>query len=423
VIGRRDLLVRTGRLLGGAALVAVSAADPAARSGAAQAFDDWEAVRAQFDLSADLAHLGGLYLASHPAPVREAIERHRRALDADPVGYLQEHGARLELGVLRAAAAYLGADVGDIALTDSTTMGLGLLYGGLSIRSDQEIVTTSHDFFATHEPLRTLAARTGAGLKEVELYRAPQDARADAIVASISRALTDRTRIVAVTWVHSGTGVKLPIGRIAEAVGQANRGRDPSDLALLCVDGAHGLGVEDATVAELGCDFLVASGHKWLCGPRGTGLVWGHPAAWPAATATIPSFSDRRRPGGAFTPGGFHSFEHRWALREAFEFHSAIGKGRVQGRVHELARQLKEGLAATARVGLHTPMAEELSAGIVCFDVEGLAPPAVVRGLRQRGVVATVTPYARQHARLAAGVFNRPEEVEAALGAIRELAG
>jgi selenocysteine lyase/cysteine desulfurase len=422
VIGRRDLLVRTGLLLAGAALAAVET-DAAVRSGVALAADDWGAVRDQFDLSPDLIHMGGLYLASHPAPVRDAIERHRRALDEDPVGYLQARGARLELAVLRAAATYLGADPSDIALTDSTTMGLGLLYAGLSIRPEQEIVTTSHDFFATHEPLRLLAARTGASVKYVDLYRAPQDASEDAIVGAIAQALTERTRIVALTWVHSSTGVKLPIGRIAEVVGQANQGRDGANRALLCVDGVHGLGVENAAVGDLGCDFFVAGCHKWLCGPRGTGLVWGHPDAWPAVTATIPSFADRRTPGGAFTPGGFHTFEHRWALREAFDFQLALGKARVQGRVHELARQLKEGLAALPRVRLHTPMADELSAGIVCFDLDRLSPPEAVRRLRERAIVATVTPYARQHARLAAGIFNRPDEVETVLGAVRELAG
>jgi selenocysteine lyase/cysteine desulfurase len=420
VIGRRDLLVRTGLLLAGAAVASI---EPSPAGRLALAADDRDGVRDQFALSRDVIHMGGLYLASHPAAVRDAIETHRRGLDEDPVGYLQGSGHGLELAVLRAAASYLDAGATDIALTDSTTMGLGLLYAGLSIRPEQEIVTTSHDFISTHEPLRLLAARTGARLKQVDLYGSPRDASEDAIVEAVAGALTDRTRVVGLTWVHSSTGVKLPLGRIAEAVGRANRGRDEADLALLCVDGVHGLGVENATVGELGCDFLAAGCHKWLCGPRGTGLVWGHPDSWRHVTTTVPSFSDRRTPGGAFTPGGFHSFEHRWALREAFDLHLALGKARVHDRVHALARQLKEGLAATAGVRLHTPMADELSAGIVCFDVDGLAPPTVVRRLRDRAIVATVTPYARSHARLAPGIFNWPDDVEAVLGAVREIAG
>jgi isopenicillin-N epimerase len=418
VIGRRDLLVRTGLLLAASAFAGL----PATPRRRALAADDWAALRDQFDLSRDLVHMGGLYIASHPAPVRAAIEAHRRGLDEDPVGYLQERGGRNEARVLAAAAAYLGAGTGDLALTDSTTMGLGLLYPGLAVRADQEILTTTHDFWATHEALRTLSARTGAPIRSIELYSDPAAASVEAIVGAVEAALTGNTRVVAVTWVHSSTGVKLPIARIAEVVGVANRGRDEADMALLCVDGVHGIGVEDASVTELGCDFFVAGCHKWLFGPRGTGIVWGHPQSWRWADGAIPSFSDRRTPGGAFTPGGFHSFEHRWALNEAFDLHTALGKARVQARVHELAGQVKAGLAAMRGVRLHTPIGEDVSAGIVCFDVEGQAAATVVRRLRAAGVVATVTPYSPPHARLAPGLFNSAEDVEVALAAVRALA-
>src|SRR5919202_1339482 len=118
---RRDLLVRTGLLLGASLLATVSAP---ARGDEPAAPADWGALRDQFELSRDWIHMGGLYLASHPAPVREEIERHRRGLDENPVHYLQERGPRLEAAVLRAAADYLGGAPTEIALTDSTTMGL-----------------------------------------------------------------------------------------------------------------------------------------------------------------------------------------------------------------------------------------------------------------------------------------------------------
>ena len=68
--------------------------------------------------------------------------------------YLQQNSSQAEARVLAAAAKYLGASTADIALTDSTTMGLGLLYNGIDLRAGQEALTTEHDFFATHESLR-----------------------------------------------------------------------------------------------------------------------------------------------------------------------------------------------------------------------------------------------------------------------------
>ena len=122
------------------------------------------------------------------------------------------------------------------------------------------------------------------------------------------------------------------------------------------------------------------------------------------------------------TPGGFHSFEHRWALAQAFDLHHQIGKPRVAARIHALNRQLKDGLAAMGHVRLHTPLDESLSAGLVCFEVNGLSPQRVVDRLRASGIVATVSPYATSYARLAPGLLNSPEEVDQVLAAVRALA-
>ena len=50
-------------------------------------------------------------------------------------------------------------------------------------------------------------------------------------------------------------------------------------------------------------------------------------------------------------------------------------------RIYELNQQLKQGLAAMPHVTLHTPVSQDLSAGIVCFEVAGMAPSAVVEKL------------------------------------------
>jgi selenocysteine lyase/cysteine desulfurase len=326
---RRDLLVRTGLTVAASAL---ASAPPVGASAQLQQADDWEAVRALFSVDANYLHFGGLYFASHPAPVQQAIETHRHGLDSNPVDYMRQSGTR-EAAVLRSAATYIGGRPADVALTDSTTMGLGLLYTGLAVRADQELLTTNHDFFATHEALREASVRSGAPLRHIALYRSLGSASEAEIVESVAANLTERTRVLAVTWVHSSTGLKLPIRQIADVVDGVNASRAPSERVVLCVDGVHGFGVEDAAVAELGCDFFVAGTHKWILGPRGTGIVWGRgDAAWSALRPTIPNFSSSGTPGSEHTPGGFHSFEHRWALREAFDLHLQIGRPRIAER-------------------------------------------------------------------------------------------
>jgi isopenicillin-N epimerase len=433
-IGRRGFLVRTGLTLSAAVLAGAQPRASAEQATSSSRLKSWEDLRAQFPLSPQLIHLAAFFLASHPTPVHEAIERHRAGLDADPIGYWYEQEEKQEAKVLQAAANYLGGNPTDIALTDSTTMGLGLLYGGLQLRSGQEILTTTHDHYSTETALRLRAERTGAMVRQIHLYRSTKTVSRDEIVDSLRKDITPMTRIVAVTWVHSSTGLKLPIHEMALAIQAINRSREERDRIIFCVDGVHALGVEDFRVSELGCDFLIAGTHKWMFGPRGTGLVWGHPKAWPIARATIPTFSGQAYdlwmenksskdlpPSVHMTPGGFHSFEHRWALDEAFAFHQAIGKSKVTQRIYELNQQLKQGLAAMPHVTLHTPMSQDLSAGIVCFEVAAMAPRQVVEKLRQRNIVGSVTPYATKYVRLAPCLINSPKEIETTLAEIRNL--
>jgi isopenicillin-N epimerase len=82
---------------------------------------------------------------------------------------------------------------------------------------------------------------------------------------------------------------------------------------------------------------------------------------------------------------------------------------------------MKEGLARMPKIQLYTPRDENLSAGIVCFDVKGMKPEQVVKHLLDQRIVASTTPYRVSYARLACSVVNTPQEVDTVLRAIRQL--
>ena len=398
---------------------------------------EWDAVRSQFELDPNYRHLAAFVLAAHPAVVRAAIDAHRAGLDGNTRLYMIQNEGGLESDVAAAAGTYLGASSESIAFTDSTTMGTGLLYGGMRLRRGDEVLTTQHDFYATHESLRLRSVRDGIRVRKIRLYRNLSTVTPEEIVGRIRSAISPRTRVIALTWVHSSTGLKLPIRRIARMVERLNAGRDGRDRILLCVDGVHGLGVEPEGVADLGCDFLVAGTHKWLWGPRGTGIVWGSRRGWSRTRSIIPTFDGRSyqawldgvppsetglTPAAAMTPGGYHSFEHRWALAQVFEWHLDIGKQAIADRTHALASRLKDGLSAMDHVTVRTPMSDALSSGIVCFDVDGRDPGSVVNALRaDHNIIASVTPYAVRHIRMGTSIVNSEEDVDAALAAIGSL--
>ena len=346
------------------------------------------------------------------------LSPHTRVLDAAIAGYRDELGTDTEAALITgidreqavrtAAAAYHGGVAGQYALTDSTTMGLGLMYGGLDLGPGDEVLTTTHDFYSTEDSLRLLRQRTGATIKQVDLYDDPAQATVDRMVGAVAAAITPKTKVVALTWVHSSTGVRVPVKEVCAAL--ARLSKVPRSQYVVCVDGVHGFSAVDADLPDLGCDFLSAGTHKWLFGPRGTGILWGRD--WGPLTELIPTFSDPSVPAGRLTPGGYHSFEHRWAAADAFGFMAKIGRDRVVARTVEQATRLKEGLADISGLTLKTPMSADVSAGIVCFDVAGQRPPDFVLKLRDAGVVGSSTPYATSYVRLGPSIATNPDQVD-----------
>jgi selenocysteine lyase/cysteine desulfurase len=265
--------------------------------------------------------------------------------------------------------------------------------------------------------------RDGARVLRVRLYDEPEQADPDEMTNRLIAAITRSTRLIAMTWVHSGTGVRLPVRQMTDAIATVNRNRPATERILVCLDGVHGFAAEDATPDDLGIDFLVTGTHKWLFGPRGTGLVWARPEAWSRFTPVIPSFTDAtgENPGPSATPGGFHSFEHRWAVAEAFELHLALGAARVADRIHTLVAALKEGLAGVPTVRLRTPRGPEASAGLVCCEVQGYGAREAVARLRAEKVIASSTPYEPSYLRFGTTIINSESDVDFALAAMRKL--
>jgi selenocysteine lyase/cysteine desulfurase len=428
------MVTRRGLITGAtvtAAAVTTAACEPRAPAGQpvnAPAFDprDWASVKAQFPLTPGEANFAAFVFSSHLPAVRAAIAEAAAGLDRDPVGYLRNE-ERFEREVDDAARGYLGGGEGAIAYNDSTTAGLGLLYSGLRLAPGDEILTTEHDFYATHEALRLLAARTGVMVRRVRLYQDPAKASEDEMLAALGGALTPQVKVVALTWVHSGTGVRLPIAPMADLI------RSRTD-ALVCLDAVHGFGARRERPGDLKVDFYASGGHKWLFGPRGTGVLWGSPAGWARFTPVVPTFHRAAigswitgrtlpsTPGELATPGGYHTFENRWALAAAFAFHKTIGVDRIATRTEQLAARLKDGLAGLSHVTLATPRSPALSAGIVCLSVRGLPPDTVVERLRSsHRVVATVTPYATQLVRLGASIATDEADVDRTIAALRTM--
>lgn len=387
------------------------------QAGAANATNDpWTGLKQLFNQDPDYLHFSNFLVATHPKPVREAIERYRAQIDRNPglaMDWDLQEAWKREGQVREWAGRYLKAAPAQIALTSSTSEGLAMIYGGIKVRPGQEILTTVHEHYATEYSLDFRVRKEQTQVRKIRLFDNANRVSIDEVLGNIQRNIRPNTRVLGMTWVQSGSGVKLPIGEIGKLVEEHNRNRDAKDRLLYVVDGVHGFGVENLDFPDMHCDFFIAGTHKWMFGPRGTGLVCARDPQNNYVTPMVPTFSEDKDFATSMTPGGYHAFEHRWAADEAFKLHLQLGKAPVQARIHALNTELKEQLLAHPRIELVTPHSPELSAGFTFFRVKGQDSDAVAAYMmKNRVVIDAVDRDVGPVIRTAPGLLNSSAEIQ-----------
>jgi selenocysteine lyase/cysteine desulfurase len=125
--------------------------------------------------------------------------------------------------------------------------------------------------------------------------------------------------------------------------------------------------------------------------------------------------------GERLSPGGFHCFEHRWAVTAAVEYFEQIGKDAVFARIRELSDSLKRGLKTIAGVRVITPQSCEFSAGLVCFEIAGHGSHVVCSELEKRRILCSPAPYKKSFCRFSPFIYNSMDDIFKAIEAVREV--
>lgn len=207
---RRNFLKRAGILAAGLPLAShllpvAEAATPIPSAGNQR----WADFRRLFELDPNYAHFANFLITSHPRPVREAIEALRARFDRHPalmVDWDAQSEWKHEAEVRQWAARYLEVAPRQIALTGSTTEGLGLIYGGIKLAPGQEILTTVHEHSAARQTMNYRSARDGNPVRRLRLFEQPWQVSTDQVLGTVRAAISPQTRVLGMTWVHSGSG-------------------------------------------------------------------------------------------------------------------------------------------------------------------------------------------------------------------------
>ncbi|MNS24618.1 Isopenicillin N epimerase [compost metagenome] len=128
---------------------------------------------------------------------------------------------------------------------------------------------------------------------------------------------------------------------------------------------------------------------------------------------SVPTFSEATSFATIMTPGGYHAFEHRWAVDEAFKLHLQLGKADVQARIHQLNSYLKQRLQEQSNIELVTPLDPQFSAGFTFFRAKGQDSDEVAAYLMQNRVICdAVSRDVGPVIRTAPGLLNNEAEVD-----------
>jgi cysteine desulfurase/selenocysteine lyase len=343
-------------------------------------------VRADTPGCRDVIHLNNAGAALPPRVVVDTVVEHLE-LEARVGGYRAADETSVRSAAVYASiATLLGARADEIALVESATRAWDMAFYALatSFAPGDRILTSRAEYASNVIAFLQVAQRTGV---QVEVI--PDDDSGGLSVEALRALLDDRVRLVAISWIPTQGGLVNP----AAAVGTVAREAGVPYL----LDACQAAGQLPIDVDALGCDFLSATGRKYLRAPRGTGFLYVrsgwesleppfldvHAAHWVSDDTIVVRDGARR----------FESWEHsvanRLGLGAAVDYALALGVDAIAERVVGLGQRLREQLATVPGLTLRDLGRERC--GIVTFTIDGVDPYELAARLREAAINISVS--------------------------------
>ncbi len=334
----------------------------------------WEALRKYFIMEKDLIMMNNGTVGPLPEPVFNTLVRYFKVQAVNPCECYSFLPSKRE-EVRTRLAQFINASPDEVAINRNTTEGMSLAASGLDYEPGDEVIVSSLEHPAGYHPWALQEKRYGVRVVEVPVGVPPRDK--NEIVGAFAAAITPRTRVISVSHTVYITGLISPVKELSELARQHD--------VLLVADSAHGLGMLDLDMHDLGADVLASSPYKWCGAPAGCGLLYVRKEAqdrlWPSIAS---SGWDTEQSARRFETLGQRADAVILALGEALDFQNRVGRRRIERRIRTLSNYLKENLRSITGVRLHTSTDPSLSCGLTAFSVDGIEPQAIVDYVRER---------------------------------------
>ena len=375
----------------------------------------WDEIRKFYDFENGFIMMNNGTLGPMPKPVFNALVRHFRVQVTNPFdGY--NYLPTFREAVRAKLAAFINAAPEEVSLTSNTTEGVNLVVNGLDLKEGDEVLVTSLEHPGHINPWRLKAKRAGIKITEVPMPVFPKNTQE--IVDAFAAAITPRTKIISISHTVFITGLIMPLKELSQLAHDKG--------LLILADSAHGIGMLDLDMKQLGIDFFMSSPYKWLGTPTGIGLLYVRKEVLDRVWPTIVSSGwDRETSAAKLDPQGQRSDAFVFALDEALNFNNRIGKSRIEKRIKVLAGYLRQELAKIPGVKVHTPVDPYLGAGLTAFSMTGAEPARLVEYLRSKNnlVVRTAGSAAAgtYGVRVSTPIYVSTREVDLVLDGVRTL--
>ena len=360
-------------------------------------------------LPAGYVHLQTGGVGAMPRPVFDATVAAMAAVERDPAGETYGPGIGRLDQVRAKGARLLNCQPDDIVLTSSATAGMFLIAQGLDFRPGDRILTTDHEHPAGRLGWEWVARRHGITIDTLKISPAATDPRG--IIEQFAAAVRPETRVISFSHILFTTGVKLPAEEICALAREAG--------CLAIVDGAQSAGAMPVDVTAMGCHAYSASGHKWLMGPKGTGLLYLH-AELGGQLDALPLQAGRHANSdstGIANMAGMHG------LGAAVDYVDALRPAAIEAHNLALRGELHEALSEIA--GIAIPSNREsptISANLSFTLPSGVDPYAIRRSLvlRHKIYLRVVDLSGFLGLRASLHCYNRSQDIAALIGALRQ---
>ena len=276
-----------------------------------------------------------------------------------------------------AVAAILGVPASWLAFGRNATDGINYVLGSLAWQTGDEVITSDQEHPAVTFPWG-YGVRRGTFVGKIFAV----DPDPGVTLRNLEAQITERTRLIVCSHISSQTGIRLPgpaICALAQRLNDAGRARP----ILTLIDGTQEVGQWRVDVQAIGCDFYVSNGHKWLGGPKGSGILVVRAQSCdvltpPYMAGGIDEIEDpigdmlRHRDAPRMFESGTQNLAVVSVLTDAVTWMDTLGWSWIEGRERALAGYLRAALRTVPGVRVLTPDAWEHSSAITTFSREGI---------------------------------------------------